>query len=195
VSFVAGTLVPSLVAYWSGVFYQTQIERLFDQKQTTIPEYAKYRDRVDRFKSLVSRADEAISHRDLSHATDLADLLRARDYYAREGEKAQREFVAAPLFLNQLMLTWTAVYSCLGCIAFVLNPETIRQTSVTFWKTASALVAPYLLYQSPVWFRNFILNNEGRKVFSFANRDISFSAFLMQEVNTLLVFAILAIVW
>ena len=43
--------------------------------------------------------------------------------------------------------------------------------------------------------RNFVLTDEGRKVYSFANRDINWPSFYMQEINTIIYYALLGLIW
>ncbi len=62
-------------------------------------------------------------------------------------------------------------------------------------KIVFAVIAIYPIYQGPVWLRNFVLSNEQRRVYSFANWDICHASFWMQEVNTLIWLLLIIFLW
>jgi len=68
---------------------------------------------------MVKLSETALGSALANNQNNVQDLLRTREYYAQEVAKAERDITVAPLFLNTLMLMWTAVYLCLGCLSFV----------------------------------------------------------------------------
>lgn len=95
------------------------------------------------------------------------------------------------------MLIWAIQYILLGWLVVFLNPVSInpfknRKQGIQILLITAGL---YIAYQSPVWMRNFVLADEGRKVYSFANRDVSRRSFYTQEINTILYCVLLAAIW
>jgi hypothetical protein len=196
---VLGTIIPALVANHTDVFYQstmiTRIIRLslgnssLDPIRQAMAKEEAYRQELQTVDSALAKA--------AAHPDDVVDvqrLVNLRSVIQADLDKEEHKFSVNPLFLNDLMLAWSGMYVCFGTLAFVLRPEPSESNKISSWSLSVALVVVYLLYQCPVWIRNFVLTSEGRRVFSFANRDISVAGFYMQEANTVLWFVLLFIV-
>ncbi len=72
-----------------------------------------------------------------------------------------------------------------------VKPYRIKLKGTRLGWLGVGIALAYPMYQGPVWARNTFLTSEARKVFSFANYEISAPCFWMQEVNTLIFFLIL----
>jgi len=95
------------------------------------------------------------------------------------------------------MLVWVCQYACLGWLLVILAPYRSgmfhHRKDIAQFFLMTLLI--YGVYEWTVWMRNFVLTNEKRLVYSFANWDICPSGFVMQEINTLIFAALLSLVW
>lgn len=196
VSFLIGTIVPGIVSYSAGVFYETQIQKTMQNKLPQFPEFARNRERYEEFNAVVKRYDQILADTSVDASKNIADLVKVRDYYSAEASKAARQSSTFPFFLSPIMLLWTGVYTSFGCLVFILSPAVNdADRKYSYRQTLTVVAAPFMLYECPVWFRNFVLSNEGRRVYSFANRDIAILPFVMQEFNSIFAFLLLAAFW
>jgi hypothetical protein len=187
---IVGTIIPAFVAYHAQVFYFDQmrvnLESSTSEKLKPV-KTALLRQKVDRER--IDDIDEQ-----LAKTPSNSSLISTRATFQSDLEQQQQSIAIHPFFLSDLMFAWSGMYICFATVAFTLGPHP-RTRQTRSWKLLISLVLVYLIYQSPVWLRNSVLTSEGRKVFSFANRDIAPTSFYMQEINTLVWFALLFFVW
>jgi hypothetical protein len=194
ISFLIGTIVPGLVSASTGVFYQKDIRDKILKK--SLEPISSSEIQADRLRKRLREIDDELIALGTGnpHLDNMQSLISIRRIVEDDLNRLEHTFSIAPFFLNDLMFAWSAMYTALGALLFIMSPRPSRMNSLS-WPIVGALLGLYVLYQGPVWMRNFVLSNEQRHVFSFANYDISRAAFFMQEVNTVLMFVLIALLW
>ena len=195
VSVILGTIMPALIANHNSVFYKKDLENRIIARNV---QPAADIERQEAGLALRLKAVDLEITENLTAGKDLAagkNLTSLRHEIETQVAHLDEEMIAGPFFLNDLMVAWSAMYIALGVLLFILLPKISGHTAPMSWKIAFAILAIYPLYQGPVWLRNFVLNNEQRRVFSFANYDICPASFWMQEVNTLIWLSLVALLW
>jgi hypothetical protein len=195
VSILAGTIIPALVAARHDVFYKRGIEAQVVLRK--VPIAADIQNQKDTLNRRLALINVAIGN-NLTDAKDPAEnksLFVLRHDIKDELSRLDQRIIVTPFFLNDLMVAWSAMYIALGTVLFVLIPKVDGRHHPMSWRIALAVMAIYPIYQGPVWLRNFVLNNEQRRVYSFANYDICHASFWMQEINTAIWLVLIAILW
>jgi hypothetical protein len=190
-----GTIVPALIAHSTQSFYFSEMQSRVKSKNLTPA--VENMTRVGVLQARLAELDKQIASADESptRRADIDTLLNLRRFYSAQLAEANKMISLQPFYLNAMMFIWMNAYLSLGCLAFILSPKREQRAVSISRSCITAILGFYVLYQCPVWLRNFVLNNEGRRVYSYANRDISAPNFWMQEINTLLVFILLALIW
>jgi hypothetical protein len=176
---VATLIAPGIVAASGGVFYR-------DGVMKRLP--ADVRAKLDAFEAEQERRRSEIRSLDRTlsvAATDapraIPGLLELRTRIANDLRSATAPVAVLPFHLNPQLLLWPAIYTALGWLVVVFRP---RHSGVRMirssWLLAGLLV--YVLYEWPLWARNFILSNEGRTVYAYPNADVHFASFVAQEL-------------
>jgi hypothetical protein len=95
------------------------------------------------------------------------------------------------------MLLWPVMYVCIGTLVFVIPPltGTHLSKSALLGRTVVTTSILYPLYRWPTWNRNALFYGEGRKMFMWANYDISKVGFFAQELVALVITMLLACLW
>jgi hypothetical protein len=199
-SIIAGLIIPALIAHFTGVFYLADIKcrikcKIKEPAKSRITEFYELQDRL---RSRIKCARQLVLHRvdkTPAEVSESINALKALSAYESEVEDSKSVFNVAPFFLNEIMLIWTVQYTLLGWLISILNPA--RLLSIKRWIRPLILIALglYVTYEWPVWMRNFVLTDEGRHIFSFANYDLSPWSFWAQELNTILYCLLLAALW
>ena len=195
ISVIAGTIIPAVVAARHHVFYQKDIEG------QVIAHHVEPAASIQKEKDFLNTRLETINSEissDLVAASGSANfqgLVSFRSNIQKELSRLDEQIVVTPFFLNDLMVAWSAMYIALGTVLFILLPKIDTRPSIMSWKIALAVWAIYPLYQGPVWLRNFVLSNDQRRVYSFANYDICHASFWTQEINTVIWLLLLTLVW
>ena len=192
---LVGTVVPAMVAAQHHVFYKTDIEKRIVTQH--VQPAANIQSQKDVLNARIEALNLSISE-DLMTAKDSAEvknLVSLRHDIRDELTRLNEQIVVAPFFLNDLMFAWSSMYIALATLLFILLPKMDGPPLTMSWKIALTVGAVYPLYQGPVWLRNFVLSNEQRRVYSFANYDICPASFWMQEVNTLIWLLLIAFLW
>jgi hypothetical protein len=202
-SVIVGTVIPALVAYTTRVFYErTMVDKILELSKTTsslekarkaVEAEEEYRHDIDLINTQLAEIAKQADKK--PNGDEVQNLLRLRASLQGNLSKQKHDISVTPLFLNDLMFAWSGMYTCFGILVFVLKPKVAKEHPFGSKEVLLTILAAYLLYQSPVWVRNFVLTDEGRKVFSFANYDISRPSFFMQEANTVIWFVLLYILW
>jgi hypothetical protein len=193
---VVGTIVPGLIAHRAGVFYQeTMLARLPPDARTQLAEFSA---RKDTLRKQIAEIDRLLDSPLHAKPDDIAPLLTQRSEYQRAFDSATPPIHLMPFFLNPIMFVWSAAYTTLGWLIFLAAPRRTKPkepSRKTLPKVIIAAFGVYAAYNWPVWMRNFVLTNEGRRVYSFANIDIAPASFWCQELTSILFAVLLAVVW
>jgi hypothetical protein len=196
VALIVGTIVPGIIAYRAGVFYQaTMVTRLPADARKQLAEFDARRDSL---RKQIAEMDRTLEGAVYAKPEDIASLLTQRSQYVKELETTKPAIHVMPFYLNTIMFLWTAGYTTLGWLIFLAAPRrtstaTLSRRSIA--KIVATAACVYTAYNWPVWMRNFILSNEGRLIYSFANYDIAPASFWCQEATTLLFALLVAVVW
>lgn len=198
VSLLLGLIIPGMVAFRSGVFYESQIKH-------HLPHDAQVKmDAFDAHQAQLTRGIDQTSALLLRLAQqpgksyNLPALIELRTELSKERDAAKPPIVLSPLYLSPIMLLWVVEFVCLGCLNFVLPPSHNLPLR-TFIKNGQIFLIGlglYVLYEWSLWFRNFVVSrSERRTVYSFANYDVSPAGFFAQEVTTIIFSLLLALLW
>ena len=195
-AFLIGTIIPGIICYFAGVFSRSQLEETLKRQPAKFPQLLFNVERVGQLKGLVKRLDEALSNEQTDTLRNVSEVLKSREYLVSQASQIEQETAIVPFFLSPNMLLWTAIYTSLGSLVYVVGPKVKpSELSYRLWQSYAVVAPIYAVYESNVWFRNFVLRSEGRTVYVFANWDVSPAGYLIQEFNIVLVFVLLAIVW
>lgn len=119
-----------------------------------------------------------------------------------ERKSQNPNIILVPFFLNPVMYVWAAMYPVLGWLIFLMprweerlklsSPETGK---VPVFKIIAMATGIYIMWEWPLWVRNFVIDKEGRIVHAFANYDVFKPSFFTQEANLIIFAALLAVLW
>jgi hypothetical protein len=201
--------VPGFIANCGGVFYEDQLHKLLPKAAAT--SLNKYRDdqkikqialqRIEtaiiETASMLDKHNNNIANTQLDIST-LGALMEAKAKLRAEIDIQKPPISAIPFYLNPQLWLWPAIYVALGTLVFVTKPfhrsistlDTLRLKQFV-WLTISI----YILYEWPLWMRNFLFSDSGRKVFAYPNIDIHPASFFMQEAVILGFCALVATLW
>jgi hypothetical protein len=199
-SIVVGLIIPALIAYATGVFYSADIKgqingKIKEPAKSKIKEFDEQKNQLE---LRIKAARQVVLRRTDKSPAEVAEsinALKGLDAYETELENREPPLNVVPFFLNEIMLIWAVEYTLLGWLILILNPASLAP--IKRWGRPLALITLglYVTYQWPNWMRNFVLTDEGRHVYAFANRDLSPWSFWTQEVNTTLYCLLLAVLW
>lgn len=173
---LVGTVIPGIVTYAAGVFYLEDLKR---QLPNSIrEEIAADHTRAQELKRKLEMFDESIVNAKPEELSKLTEGRAALQIVFRPRSNVK----LLPFYLNPIMLLWSWAYICICTIAFIGMRASGEQWGGL--RPRGVIVGGasiYLFYQWPLWIRNFLLGEEGRTVYSFANFDISPAGFFVQE--------------
>ncbi|WP_448698158.1 hypothetical protein ACFGVR_15160 [Mucilaginibacter sp. AW1-3] len=193
IALLFGLIIPGIVAAGGGVFYESTLighmpvkaQRSFRAGQAT----------EALLKAKLNEIDSALKKS--TSPGMLSTLVKDESAIRSELKTSHTAVVPAPFYLNPIMLVWVAQYTSLGWLLLILIP--IKNRIIQYRKDVLQFVVfvvlIYAVYEWTVWMRNFVLGDENRFVYSFANYDICAASFVMQEINTLIFAILLALVW
>jgi len=191
ISIMVGVVLPGFIASKSGVFYESTMIGLLPKD--AIQKLNAYNAEQAKSMLLIKHIDDSMLKNQNATGSDLATI----EYLTKRNENLSPPIKIMPFYLNPIMLVWGAMYASLCWLIFIFSP--LKNKMRLFLGSLSSIIIIsaliYLSYNWTVWMRNFVLTNENRIVYSFANYDISSSSFYMQELNTYIFAILLAIVW
>jgi hypothetical protein len=196
-AFLIGTIVPGLIAAKYNVFYdsgmKSQIMKM-NRDKTPAPDIESEKKRLkDELETVEQQTANTLGP---SATIDEINRLNA-ERKALEDVRShldERE-ISSPFFLNDLMLAWSGLLASLAWLLFVVVPPARSKKNLLSWRVSIAVLCVYTFYEGPVWMRNFVLTNEERRVYSYANRDICAPCFWMQEIHTIIMFSLISLIW
>lgn len=213
-SSLLGTVLPGLIAAHGRAFYTDQVKNRIRTrlvKYKSLEPAATSLDLQDDYKSKIAAIDKQLASFVEGPATpndqtktpppqwdDVRTLESVRTIVQAQLKEEQSRYTIAGFFLSTTMLVWTAMYISLTILMVLLIPRRRWLLQHHSLLLLYALGIIYVLYESPVWLRNsvFLLYpSPERRLFSYANFDISPSGFLTQEANTILLFGLLWLLW
>jgi hypothetical protein len=181
ISFLWTLVIPGIIASNGGVFYRDGILQ-------KIPPAAKEQLKVfdeeqNRLKAQIKAVDDSLSKVTINEPAAVSGLLQLRNHSSELLRNSMPPISVIPFHLNPQLLLWPSIYISLGCLITIFVPSTSRNIrtllrSSWFW-TVGILI--FVLYEWPLWMRNFVLSNDGRTVYAYPNFDIHPSSFVAQE--------------
>lgn len=202
--------IPGFIANYGGVFYEDQLQKLLPKAAAT--SLNKYRNDQNIKELALQRIDSAIietagmldknkSH-NISNAqldiSKLGALMDAKTKLRAEIDVQKPPISAMPFYLNPQLWLWPAIYVALGTLIFVAKPFQRANSTLDVLRLKQFIgltISIYLLYEWPLWMRNFLFSGSGRKVFAYPNIDIHPASFYMQEAVILGFCALVATLW
>jgi hypothetical protein len=181
ISFLWTLVMPGIVAGIGGVFYREGVLRKLPEKiQNQVKEF---NDEQARLKGQIVAVDVALAKAVAESPAAVPGLLQFRNHTDELLRKSTPEISVVPFHLNPILLLFPVLYTCLGWLTIIFAPPrsgalwaTLR--SPWFW-IVGALI--YVLFEWPLWVRNFVLTNEGRTVYAYPNFDVHPGSFVAQE--------------
>lgn len=188
VAMLLGTIIPGLIARADGVFYLKELKVRLPQQARE--EVVRVDDRRDTVERKIAELDEQL---ETAPPNDVDGLLRAREAWIGAREAAYNGVRLRPFYLSPIMLLWPWIYICI-CAATLVGMKATGEKwgGLRAKEVLAGGLGIYVFYEWPVWLRNFVLSDERRIVYSFANYDISPAGFFAQEWQTLVFSCVLA---
>lgn len=190
-------LMPGFVAKLGHVFYEEEtIERLPAAAKQKHGEFLK---KQDRLRSRVDQLERQIDRLLAASVIDarIPSLIETKRKVSDELRSLVPVVRPIPFYLNPQMLVWPAVYTCLGWLVFVFRPPRSKSFRAalgdrrTWWPIALA----YVIYQWPLWFRNFLMTDEKRVIYAYPNDDVHLASLIVQEFVIFGFFILLGVLW
>jgi hypothetical protein len=201
-SLVVGTVLPGFIADKDKVFRGMDIRVKIREQLPQHPSLRAVVDSEDKqafYHAQINEITQKLLREDSASGQDITALLALRAVLERQLSAEQRQFTIRPFFLSNTMLdwplVWSAMYTALGIVSFLLIPRGSLLPTLKSRYLIVSIVTFYFLYQAPTWLNSFLLSTDVRRVFSSFNIDISLTAFVMQEVNTALLFGLVFLLW
>ena len=181
ISFLWALVMPGIVAGIGGVFYREGVlRRLPIEIQDKVK---KFNDEQARLKDQLVAVDVALAKAVAESPAAVPGLLQFRNHTDELLRKSTPAITVVPFHLNPILLLFPVVYTCLGWLTIIFAPprsgtwwDTLR--SPWFWMVGALI---YVLFEWPLWVRNFVLTNEGRTVYAYPNFDVHPGSFVAQE--------------
>jgi hypothetical protein len=208
-SLIWTVFIPGMIAWRDGVFYEEDIQKRLPAEAGMTLEASQRAQRLlrsstakleDQTVALISQIASTSKAEAIPDQTALAAaklLLEIHVQLHAEASHPVQPIVVAPFFLNPQLWLWPAIYFCLGFIAFLLKPAAGSGAAKATRIRYNILVgcAIYMLYEWPLWARNFIFASHGRTLYAYTNYDIDPASFLMQELVIIGFCLLLARIW
>jgi len=187
-------IIPGGVAWIGGVFYKSGlIEHLPADIRLR---YQNYEAEKNRLTTLSKSIDARLLNSTIEGSNVIHDLINAKEKIdARLSYMEQKAPIVLVPFYPQPFL-FTGPYTALGLLLLVFSsgaPTTTHGRGIVAYAGLGGLI--YVIYQIPLWIRNFVTTNEGRVIFAFPNADIYFGSFVTQEIVIFLFSCLLAACW
>src|ERR1022692_2522623 len=203
VSLILTVVIPGLVAWHNDVFYEKGLKAKFAEKELKKKFVVKDRNLLDDFETRqesrlkeMRMIKEVIEKqfRDPNNKENLAAILERHAQIQKEYDAASYPIHFVPFFQNIQILLHPVLYTCLGCLVFLVRPP---NCSVSFFRTAAIALGIYLASKWPQYIRTFLFDTAeaGRMVVAYPNWDIDLASFIMQEMVGLGACILLAVIW
>lgn len=195
---IAGFAIPALIAVRSGVFYMEDLERRIPQDVVNrLKEFNRHEQEI---KSQINRISQILTDSSIAAPPDVrSNLLALRSSYERDLRTAKPPVSIQPFYQHVIMYFWPVMYTCSGCIIFLLRPESSRLTRSFPRRGATVLltVGIFIFDVWPLWARNFSLTRpeHGRIVYAYSNYDVDPASFVIQQLNFFVFSLLLALIW
>ena len=196
-----GLIMPGLIAYYNGVFYDRNVEDKIQQIEG-LEDVAR---NIENFKKQNAAIQDSINKLDEHllrisanplEQQNLSEVLELRKFLAAELKSRKAPVAASGFYLSNTMILWSALYLCLGWLVFVVPPPVKARRGAEFaLKFLGLFVGVVLFYRFPIWMRNFLFYKEGRVYYGSANYDVDAWGFFAQECLGLMVAILLTTLW
>jgi hypothetical protein len=189
----AGIFFPVTSSYLSETLYEKDVRtKLPPDADRDLAVFEQVtRSYAEAIRTIETRIFDATTKNDKD---DVRTLILLHQHLKEQETALKPPYRIVGYYLDDIMPLWPGFYSCMGIIAFVLNPQAVNRNlfSKQFW---TLLLLVTLFYRWPTWARNTPLGRVGRTNYTFANIDVSAAGFLTQEVMALMVSTLIVIVW
>ena len=179
-----------------GVLYAGDVESKFPKHTShkAFGSYESYKLKRAKYDQLISDAEIQISNimQQGGNYSDLDSLVKLRETYREELSRLRSPVVFHGYYGYSSIYYFLACYIflCLGIFVLSPNTEKIRRSQVILFA-----VLIHLGWASTAFVRNFVFFDEGRKVFSYINYDISPASYILQDLRTLIMSILISILW
>lgn len=191
---LATVLIPGIVAYSGGVFYKSGL--IQHLPPDTKLHYQSYEEGKDRLRNLSESIDGALRDPSIrDKPREIRELIETKEKIETRLTTMERKppVVLIPFYPQPSQFLFTGPYIALGLL--LIFRSSISLTPRRFLATMWLAILIYILYQTPLWIRNFVSTNEGRVIFAFPNADIHFGSFIIQELIIFGFSCLLAVCW
>jgi hypothetical protein len=198
-SILWGLVMPGVVAHFSRIFYDRDAKKKMASILSLRPQF----DKLAAFETQRRALEDSVAALDKKLA-NFANDSPDPDQIKATVELQQRlktrlaslspPITVASFYFSSTMLLWPVIFTCLGWVAFLIPPE-IRLSSTRIREIVLITLAISLVYRWPTLARNFAFRTEGRLFYGIANWDTDPAGFVAQELLSLTVSLLLAVIW
>jgi hypothetical protein len=191
VAFFFGIIPLSLAAWLSNVFFK---EDLRDKCPPAM------RSKQEKYQKEIDDIDKKLSDPDMSSLLKLGKMhasIKLRELREADLKKAENEVRLIPFFLSDLMYLWCATYPPLAILAYFSFSSTQGEPTGKAKWAALTIIGVGILYVCLIGIRNWlsVKSNDGRRIYSFANWDVSPCCFWVAVLCEFVIFAALSLIW
>ncbi len=183
-------VVPAVIAFRGGVYYHgSLVQKLPNDAQVKLARHTQEKTQLETQLVLIDRRLSPASPDFIP--TNVDGLLKDKADLRSRLDNLKPPVVAVEFHLNPQLLLWPAIYTALGLLVTIFRPP----AKVSFFRLIGLMCCIYVLYEWPLWIRNFVLSSEGRVVYAYPNFDIHPASFIAQEGQVLGFCFLVALLW
>lgn len=189
-SIFIGAIIPGLIMFNCNIFTENDIiDRLDSKVKSIYISELKYQNIVDKKKGIILDSIYSNSNQDLDILLQSYEKLSALS----ESLKHEKEVRIAPFYPNEILVLWVFLY--FGLLNLVFNIR-LRRVKKPFAKDLVFLSLTLIVFlRFNTWLRNTSIGEYGRKIYSYANFDISPVGFFVQEIQAWISVVLIAFVF
>jgi len=197
ISLVLGLLIPGLIAYRDGVFFEDTFQQHIPQQ--ALQQLNAYESRRVALERGVTRIDLALRNANAVNLTpsQLTVLLSLRSSYEAALKAGKPPLVLQPYLEHILMYLWPIRYCCLFTLIVFFSPSGTSFSRRTMLAITPLALGIFVFVVWPLWARNLVelTASQGRIVYAYANFDVDRWSFLVQQCNFAVFAFLLAVIW
>lgn len=188
-SFISALILPGIVAEGGGVFYEDGV--VSKLPQAAARSLARYRGDLRNYERQIDGLDSYLIENPSARTPEALAIREALNAKLRQ----EPPLTPVAFFPNSQTFTWPILYAALGVIVLIFRPRLKAPRSQSRLPILICGLAIFVFYDWPLWVRNFVLSNRGRRVYAYTNADIYWPSFVMQEITILIFCMLLAALW
>lgn len=177
-SILIGAIIPGVIMFNFNIFSENDIIDRLDFKAKSIYDSELYYQKlIDKKKKIL--LDDIY----LSHNKDIGQLLQSYEKLdmLSESLKYQKSVRIAPFYPNEILVLWVFLFFGLLNLIFSVKLKYSKKSIIKDLILFSGILIVFLRFNT--WFRNSQLGQYGRRIYSYANYDISPVGFFVQEIQ------------